>query len=184
MARPDVRRLFVALDLPAAARAALIAFRAAAADPAVWRPVRDESLHLTLAFLGRRPAGDVEAVRAVLSRCARPVPSLRLGGALLLPPRRARVLTAVVEDVEGALSALQADVSAGLQEAGVFTPEARPFRAHATVARIRPGARAPREVAAAPETVAFAGEALTLYESRLHPHGARYEPLVRVALGG
>lgn len=184
MAPPDVRRLFVALDLPAEARDALIAFRAAAADPAVWRPVADESLHLTLAFLGRRPAGDADVVGEVLTRCARPAPSLRLGDALLLPPRRARVLTAVVEDVSGALGALQVDVSAGLQAAGVFTPEARPFRAHATVARIRPGARAPREVAATPEAVEFAGEALTLYESRLHPRGARYAPLVRVALGG
>ena len=31
-------------------------FRDAAADPDVWRPVPTESLHLTLAFLGRRPA--------------------------------------------------------------------------------------------------------------------------------
>ena len=52
-------RLFVALDLPAPARAALAAFRAAAADPAIWRPVPDEALHLTLAFLGHRPEADV-----------------------------------------------------------------------------------------------------------------------------
>ena len=37
----DSLRLFVALELPGPAREALAAFRDRA-DPAVWRPVRDE----------------------------------------------------------------------------------------------------------------------------------------------
>jgi 2'-5' RNA ligase len=45
------------------------------------------------------------------------------------------------------------------------------------VARLRAGARAPREVAAAPDPVTFRGEAVTLYQSRLARSGARYEPL-------
>ena len=73
-------------------------------------------------------------------------------------------------------------MSDGLAEAGVYVPEKRPFRAHATVARLRPRARPPRSVEAAPEPLAFDGEALTLFESRLHPHGARYEALERVLL--
>jgi 2'-5' RNA ligase len=180
----DSLRLFVALDLPEAARRALVDFREAAADPELWRPVREEGIHLTLAFLGRRPAGDVEAIRTVLEHSARPAPRLALGAGLLLPPRRARVLTTEIEDSDGELAALQSDVSAGLEEAGVFTPESRPFRAHVTVARIRPRARAPRAVEVAPEPLAFRGEAVTLYESRLHPSGARYEALVRVGLDG
>jgi 2'-5' RNA ligase len=176
-------RLFVALDLPEPARAALAAFRDAAADQAVWRPLPDEALHLTLAFLGRRPAADVAAVERVLRAAAGPAPQLSLGGSLLLPPRRPRVLCAEVLDPHAALAALQSRVSAGLDAAGVYEPEARPFRAHATVARLRAGARAPRErPAAGPEPIAFGGEALTLYASHLHPSGARYEPLVRVPL--
>ena len=76
-------RLFVALDLPAPARAALAAFRAAAADPAVWRPVPDEALHLTLAFLGHRPEADVErwwtycAARRCTPRGSRSAPRSR-----------------------------------------------------------------------------------------------------------
>jgi 2'-5' RNA ligase len=73
-------------------------------------------------------------------------------------------------------------VSDGLAAAGVYTPEKRPFRAHATVARLRPRARAPRSVPATPERLEFTGGPLTLFESRLHPHGARYEPLTRVSL--
>jgi 2'-5' RNA ligase len=178
----DTLRLFVALELPPAARAALVAFREAVADPDVWRPVPEDALHLTLAFLGRRPAEDVAAVEPVLRAAAGPAPRLALTGALLLPPRRARVLCASLADPDGTLTELQARVSDGLAAAGVYTPEKRPYRAHATVARLRPRARAPRAVDAQPEPLEFHGEALTLFESRLHPHGARYEPLVRVSL--
>lgn len=182
-ASPDrALRLFVALELPDAARSALVAFRDAAADPDVWRPVADEALHLTLAFLGRRPAGDVAIVSSVLHEAAAPAPRLILRDALLLPPRRARVLCASLDDPDGTLTSLQSRVSEELAAAGVYTPERRPFRAHATVARLRPRARAPRSVPAAPEPLEFAGGPLTLFESRLHPHGARYEPLTRVSL--
>jgi RNA 2',3'-cyclic 3'-phosphodiesterase len=178
---PDHLRLFVALELPQPARAALVAFRDAAADPSVWRPVAAEALHLTLAFLGRRPATDVAVVEPILRSAAGSAPRLAFAGAVLLPPRRARVLCAALEDPDGTLAELQARVSDGLAAAGVYVPEKRPFRAHATVARLRPRARAPRAVEAAPEPLEFHGEALTLFVSRLHPHGARYEPLARVS---
>ena len=138
-------RLFVALDLPAAAIAALVRFRDAAADPAMWRSLDEATFHVTLAFLGHRPQTDVAVVGDVLAALApREPPALALGAGLLLPPRRARVLTVALADDSGALGALQAEVSEGLAAAGVFTPEERPFRPHVTVARIRPGARAPR----------------------------------------
>ena len=175
-------RLFVALELPAAARAALAAFRDAAADPGIWRPIPDEALHLTLAFLGRRPDGDVGIVAEALREAAGPPPCLVLGSPLLLPPRRARVLTVALADRDATLAALQSRVSAGLEAAGVFTPEKRPFRAHVTVARLRPRERAPRSVDAAPEPLEFRADTLTLFVSRLHPRGARYEALSSVTL--
>jgi 2'-5' RNA ligase len=174
-------RLFVALDLPDDVRAGLAA-AGADADQDVWRPVAPAALHLTLAFLGRRPPGDVVAIERVLAaEAGGPAPRLQLGAALLLPPRRARVLTLELADPGGTLAALQARVSAGLQAAGVYTPEKRPYRAHVTIARLRPRARAPRstDLALAAD---FHGGPLTLYESRLHPSGARYEPLARVEL--
>jgi 2'-5' RNA ligase len=174
------RRLFVALELPEPVRAALAAFRDAA-DPAVWRPVPSEALHLTLAFLGRRPAQDVATVGRVLEGAAGPAPRLVVAGGLLLPPRRSRVLAVSLADPDGTLAGLQARVGAGLAEAGVYTPETRPFRAHATVARLRPRSKA-RAVPAEPEQLEFLGGPLTLFESRLHPHGARYEALSRVSL--
>jgi RNA 2',3'-cyclic 3'-phosphodiesterase len=175
-------RLFAALELPRPAVDALVAFASTAADPDVWRRVREESLHVTLAFMGARDPEAVEPAAAALRAAAGPAPRLALEGALLLPPRRPRVLGAALGDPGGTLGALQARVSGGLAAAGLYTPEARPFRPHVTVARLRAGARAPREVAAAPPPLRFTATLLTLFASRLHPSGARYEPLARVEL--
>jgi 2'-5' RNA ligase len=170
-------RLFVALDLPEPVRDALAA-AGRTADPDVWRPVVPESLHVTLAFLGARPEADVARITPVVA-AETLAPPLALGAVLLLPPRRARVLTV---EIEGPLGELQARVSAGLEAAGVYTPEKRPFRAHVTIARLRPRVRAPRDAALELEPIAFAGEAVTLYVSRLHPQGARYEALASAPL--
>jgi 2'-5' RNA ligase len=104
--------------------------------------------------------------------------ALALGDGLLLPPRRARVLTVALADETGSLGALQAEVSEGLAAAGVYTPETRPFRPHVTVARIRSGAPAPRALESEPDPVAFRAGGVVLYRSRPGPRGARYEPLV------
>jgi 2'-5' RNA ligase len=175
-------RLFVALDLPPEARAALAAFRDTAADPAVWRALRDDALHLTLAFLGHRPESDAERAAAVLGGVAGPAPRLVLGAALALPPRRPRVLSAAIGDPDGTLGELQAALSAGLAAAGTYMPEGRPFRPHVTVARLRPGARAQRAALPGPEPLAFHGAAVTLYVSRLRSSGARYERLSSIPL--
>jgi 2'-5' RNA ligase len=170
-------RLFVALDLPEPVRDALAA-AGRPPDPDVWRRVAPESLHVTLAFLGARPEEDVAKIAPVVG-AERVAPPLALGAVLLLPPRRARVLTVAID---GPLGELQTRVSAGLEAAGVYTPEKRPFRAHVTIARLRPRVRPPREAPLAIEPIAFAGAAVTLYVSRLHPHGARYEALASAPL--
>jgi 2'-5' RNA ligase len=168
-------RLFVALDLPEAVKDALAALRP---DPAVWRPVAPEALHITLAFLGSRPPEDIPVIEPVVFDEGA-APRLALGDVLLLP----RVLTVAVEDPDGTLASLQARVSGALAEAGVYTPEKRPFRPHVTVARLRPRTRAPRESALTVDRLQFSGQAITLYASRLHPSGARYEALSRARLG-
>ena len=177
-------RLFVALDLPDAVRAALAGFRDAAAAPDVWRALPETSFHVTLAFLGHRPAEEVELVAGVLEDVEkRPALQAAVGAGLLLPPRRARVLAVALEDRGDALRGLQADVSAGLVAAGLYEPEARPFRPHVTVARLRAGARSPRTLAAQPGAVAFTLDRLTLYRSRTGRGGAVYEPLLARTLG-
>jgi 2'-5' RNA ligase len=174
-------RLFVALELPEEVRAALAAWRPR--DEAL-RPVAPEALHVTLAFLGARDEEEAPAIGALLAPLARPVRALALGGAVWLPPRRPGVLAARVEDRDGALAALQADVAGVLARAGVFAPERRPFLAHVTVARVRRGAAVPRDdrAAAGPPAMGFAAPSVTLLRSHLSPRGARYEALTRVAL--
>ena len=182
MAAPT-ERLFVALDLPEAARAALAEFRDRA-DQRIWRPVPDEALHVTLVFLGHLPEGSSARVGEVVRACAGPAPDLALGAALLLPPRRARVLCATVVDGSGRLASVQAALAGALAAAGLHEPERRAFRPHATVARLRSGERAPRSLAIDdPEPLTFDGAAVTLYQSRLGRGGARYEALERVPVG-
>jgi 2'-5' RNA ligase len=175
-------RLFAALELPPEAVAALEAFPL---DPEVWRRVPAESLHVTLAFLGATDAGLVPALGAALAAGVgeRAAPRLAFARPLLLPPRRPRVLTAALEDRDGALAALQAQVSAALAATGAYEAEHRAFRPHVTVGRVRPRARAPRSVEGTFAPVGFAGTAVTLFSSRTSPHGARYDALSRIPLG-
>jgi len=176
-------RLFAALDLPAPVRDALGAFgRAAAADDFALRAVRDDALHVTLAFLGHRALDDIEPACEAVRAVAAPVPDLALGEVLWLAPRRPHVLTVEVVDGTGALFALQERVVAALVDAVGYEPDRRRFRPHVTVARVRHGAAQRRTgLLAAPEA-AFAGEALTLYRSWLGGGPARYEALERVGL--
>jgi 2'-5' RNA ligase len=171
-------RLFVALELPDAVRAALLRWRPD--DPAL-RPVPEEGLHVTLAFLGERSKAEARAVAAVLGAVARPVPALALGGPRWLPPRRPRVLAVDVVDGDGALTALQFGLVGALADAIAFRPERRRFLPHVTVARVRDGAPAV-ELGAPGGPASFAAAALTLFRSHLSPRGARYEALERVEL--
>ncbi len=181
---PERARLFAAADLPDAVRSELAAWGAACASRvADLRPVPAERLHLTLVFLGTRPLEEAERIGELVTACADGPVEVALGDALWLAPRRPHVLTVAVEDAGGRLGALQARVAAALAEGAGHEPERRAYRPHATVARVRKGARVrPGDVAlpAVPRG-AFALPSLTLYRSVLG-RSARYEPLARVAL--
>ncbi|MDQ6750790.1 MAG: hypothetical protein M3Z33_08575 [Actinomycetota bacterium] len=101
----------------------------------------------------------------------------------MAPPRPPGALALDLIDADASTAALQARVSETLAANAEYEPETRPFRAHVTVARL---GRATGRVAVAPRpppALGFDGEALTLYRSRLGAEGARYEPLLRRALG-
>jgi 2'-5' RNA ligase len=175
--------MFAALDLPEPVRDALAEFgRAAAADDFALRPVRDDALHVTLAFLGHRPLDDIDPARKAVRSVAAPVPELALGDALWLAPRRPHVLTVEVADPQGALIELQGRVVDALVGAVGYEPDRRRFRPHVTVARVRHGARPRRGALPEMPEASFAGQALTLYRSYLGGGPARYEALERVDL--
>lgn len=185
-------RLFVALDLPAELRDGIVAWgREALADPAL-RPVAPESLHVTLAFLGHRPKGEVERIAALVGECAAPAPWVELREPEQRPSRgRARVYALPV--LSPGAEMLQEGVSRRLHEAGFYEPEKRSFWPHVTVARVRSEARGSRRPAVVSEPPGKLPERLsearicrrmTLYRSELKPSGAEYVPLAHVELPG
>jgi 2'-5' RNA ligase len=181
-------RCFVAIDLPDDVRAAVAAAqeRLRAASPrADVRWTAPHAMHLTLRFLGE--VADVEPVGATLATVgARHAPvALAAGGLGAFPGlARPRVLWAGITAGIRELGLLAADVERALVPLG-FAPEARPFRAHLTLARVR-SPRGLRRIAAAIAGDAPFGEwtatEMVLYRSHLRPGGSIYEPLRRCAL--
>jgi 2'-5' RNA ligase len=185
-------RLFVALDLPDELREGIVEWgREALVDPAL-RPVAPEFLHVTLAFLGNRPEGEIEEIAAVMREGAGPAPWVELLEVEQRPPRgRARLYALPV--LSPGTEALQAGVAQGLVEGGFFKPEKRPFWPHVTVARVRPegwGSKRPAVVSESPGKLpeglseARICRRMTLYRSEFKPTGARYVPLAQAELPG
>jgi 2'-5' RNA ligase len=181
----DSVRLFVALELPAAVRDALSAWaREQVGVMAGLRLADPGSLHVTLCFLGSRSAAEVDQI-ATACRSALPglpAPSLTVGDALWLPPRRPRVLTVQLADDHGRLAAVQSALAGALTRGGFYAPERRPFLAHVTTARVKGESHARREPPPPPDPARLTGDTVTLYQSRLGHGPARYEPLSSVGL--
>ena len=177
-------RLFVALDLPKAARDSLLRWRSGQRPLEGLRLTGADALHATLCFLGWRSAEEADpiaaACEATLHGLARP--GLSLGESLWLPPRRPRVLAVRLEDSTGALALLQASVSDTLSRNGWYVPEKRPYLAHVTVARVPGRARVQAVELPPPTRLEFFAPTVTLYRSRLERGGAQYELLARVEL--
>jgi 2'-5' RNA ligase len=164
------RRLFFALPLPLDVRAALDHWQRAQ-PPARWS--KAEGLHVTLAFLGERPAEGLPGLEALAAAVAarHRAFELRTTGLDGFPEReRARILWLGL-GASGPLDALAGDLRRALKAAGeAFDP--KPFRAHITLARFRrPGPLAAFED---PPPAAFAADRLVLFESG--PQGS-YTPL-------
>jgi len=181
--RSDSVRAFFAVELPVAARAAAAeCLRALAARPGGDRVrwVRPENLHVTLRFLGpiTRERLPVLASR-VGESVARTQPfTIALGAPGWLG---SRVVTLEVAPAEP-LERLAAAVERGVVAAGC-EPEARPFRAHLTLGRLRRGRRPAVTAAVTAVGDVFPVNEVVLSESRLHPTGARYSALERILLG-
>jgi RNA 2',3'-cyclic 3'-phosphodiesterase len=181
--RPERARMFVALDLPEAVRAALAGWAAEVGrEHDALRLIDAEMLHVTLAFLGWRELREAERIGELALAEAGPAQELTVAGVAWLPPRRPRVLAVDLTDRTGALADLQTRVSAALERAAGYEPERRAYRPHVTVARVPKGGRVRGGDLPAPPELGFAGSALTLYRSTLGRSGAVYEPLARAML--
>src|SRR3954471_9416054 len=145
------------------------------------RVVPREHVHITLAFLGHRPAGELQAIEDALRAAA------GLEGDYRLRPARYRetrsVAMVVLDDVGGAATALAADLQERLEGLGVYRRENRRWLPHVTVARFRERPRL-RPAPFTLRTDVLIPSDAAAYLSRLGPEEARYEVVTTVALGG
>jgi RNA 2',3'-cyclic 3'-phosphodiesterase len=179
-------RLFVALDLPDDVREGIVDWQRGLADPAL-RPVKPESLHMTLVFLGYHPEREIDRIAEAALGVDTPAPEIRLEPDPVGMPRgkgRPR-LYALDAPSEGAVE-LQRQVEARLVKGRLYEPEKRPFWPHLTVARVKPeqrGKRRPALVESPPGPLPeqlfrpFVALRLVLFRSHLRPQGAEYVPL-------
>jgi 2'-5' RNA ligase len=181
-------RLFVAVDVPEAIKEAI--------ESQVVGPLREllpgarwtrpEGRHLTLKFLGNVDDERTDAIAgAVRTAAARHAGFSAIfadvGGFPDL--RRPRVLWIGLGAGAEPMAVLAADVQRELEPLG-FEPEDRPFRGHLTLARFPK----PRIIDPMPETSlraeSFDVAEVVLFQSKLHPKGARYPALERFPLSG
>ncbi len=175
----------MAIEPPLVVRTALAAWAAAALgeDP-VFRLVAPEALHLTLAFLGERPAEEVGRLGPELARAlgrSAPPRDARVLMPLWLAPRRPHVLTVSVGDGDERLATMRASVVAACRQVTDWEPEGSSFRAHITVARVRRNTHAtPRALPPLPEAARApwrTGAGVALLRSVPGPDGAQYDAL-------
>jgi 2'-5' RNA ligase len=172
-------RLFLGFCLPDAAARSVVSWEQQQLAEERARLVPLENLHVTIAFLGSRPAGEVEAIagalRDAVEGVARPV----------LTPLRYRetrsVGMLVLEDEEGRATRIAEEAHRRLERLGVYEPERRKWLPHVTVVRFR---ERPRLDPPIPELGAVTMSDAAVYMSRLRPDGAQYEVLESVPLGG
>jgi RNA 2',3'-cyclic 3'-phosphodiesterase len=153
------------------------------------RWIARENLHITLWFLGEVPEPRVAAISDALT--GRPFDSapfeIVLEGCGAFPPAGApRVFWVGVRKGGEEMARLHGEIGERLDPLG-FVPEKRAYAAHLTLARVKDPGRGARAIRRAlVETPAVCGaslvSAVTLFRSRLSPHGANYEPLLRVPL--
>ena len=194
--REPTRRLFFALWPDAGQRAALVHATRKAVRSSGGRPVPEESLHVTLAFLGSVPERRVAELQAIARRVAE---APEAGGAPVLvsfdrlvhwaKPRILCALDALPSGGTDAAGAPRVGALAGapaLAEslkgettARGFSPDLKPFHAHVTVARKVAHAPAAQPLSPVPWTF----DAFALIESRTEPTGPVYSVIESYLLG-
>jgi len=179
----DRLRLFLALRPPDAALDTLVAWQQehlAGVRPAGVRIVPREHLHVTLAFLGQRPAAELPAILDALRGAAAGVAEPpRLTPVAYRETRSVGML--VLDDEDCRAGTLARDLHERLEALGVYRLEARTWLPHLTVARFREpkGLRPPLPNRG---TYVLIPSDASAYLSRLQPSGAQYEILESIEL--
>ena len=192
---PDTLRLFIAVELPEAARRhverILRQIRELGVSGIRW--VRPDGVHLTLKFLGSVPVEDVPLVTQAMAQAASGTPpmSLRLEGAGSFPNARSpRVVWLGMQGDLQQLSLLHDKLEEALEAHG-FAREGRAFSPHLTLGRVRELLKPPEleQLLSAIgqdstlDAVELPVTALSLMESQLRKEGAQYRRVAKAELG-
>ena len=190
-------RLFVALDIEDAIRERIARFLEGVrnfAPDARW--VKDESMHVTLKFIGEQPDGKVEEIRQALSTVTvRPCEIQFRGYGFFPTAKSARVFWIGMESGPE-LGELATAIDARTSTLGIPREE-RKFSPHLTLARGPGGSGSPRRMGGdrsnpvfqhlqerlaklpAPEFGSMTAREFFLYQSQLSPKGSKYTKLAR-----
>jgi 2'-5' RNA ligase len=180
-------RSFLALPLPPRVTGALAALVAALP---FGRPVPQENLHLTLAFLGELPEAQVIAAHEAIANLRAAPLQVELRGLALFGGRHPASLHVVLAEPAPVVE-LHRRALARLHGAGVMPARAR-FTPHVTLARFRPR-MPPGDAAHLARFLAqhagfglgpFAVARMVLYRSTLGAGPPVYDELARYTLGG
>jgi 2'-5' RNA ligase len=176
----DRVRAFLALRLPDEQRRLLGAHVEECARRAPdYRWVPRANLHLTLRFLGSLERSRLDQLRERLQGVRLPAFELGLDGRGSFGPRTApRVVWLGVGPGRDSCAVLAEKVEAACAAVGLES-EARPFRAHVTLARARPAPSRLPELPAPPRLEPWTVADFVLYESRLGGPAATYVELER-----
>jgi 2'-5' RNA ligase len=144
------------------------------------RIVSRANLHVTVAFLGHRPAGElagiVDATRAAAAAAAAPI---RFEPVRYRETRSVGML--VLDDEDRRAARVADDLFGRLETLGVYRRERRDWLPHVTLIRFR---RPPRLRPALPPIGTFSPSDAAVYHSVLRSTGAQYEVIESFALGG
>ena len=170
-------RLFCALELPPATVEELAAWQSEHLSGG--RIVPPGNLHVTLAFLGARPAEELPAIARVLAEAAREAAPAELRPVGYRETRSVGMI--LYDDPARAATAFAADLGVRLERLGAYRREGRPWRPHVTVLRFDKRGGLNPEVT---NICSFRAVRTALYSSALRPGGAQYQALETAALGG
>ena len=191
----DNIRAFLAIRLPDDVTAALghLTDQMAQARVGGLKPVRPENMHLTLKFFGNINARQVESIVDTVTHTAESIRpfTLRLGNVGAYPNNRSpRVLWVGLDGDVAPLQDTHRRIESALEQVGI-KPDAREFRPHLTIARIRDHAsHAERRRAAEAlfsaefrSGLSVPADRISLIRSILQPEGPQYTSLAEIPIG-
>lgn len=193
-------RLFVALDIDEAIRERIARWMEGVrnfASEARW--VKEESLHVTLKFIGEQPDTEVERIATALSAVRAAAAVINFSGYGFFQTAKSARVFWIGMDAGPELAALAAAMDQNLVALGI-PKEERKFSPHLTLARLAGASGSPRWRKADQTTSTFRGlqdklaafsvpefgsmtaRAFFLYRSQLSPKGSTYTKLARFPL--